>query len=232
MFGYSENIPDFVLTDSTNPFMRNVNRLRWIAAIYETPLWFPILLRYLGGRNAPTLRELRGFARGVMSGVQGKVLDVATGTATYGRHVASDKRTVFAIDILFEMLRKGREYSTREGVSNIHFSRANAEALPFADHTFDGCLFCGALHLFPDPKSTLFEVGRTLRPGSPIWVTTLVNRDDRAFQSRSKRKSDGKGEKMWVFQKSELPKMFAGVGFDRVETQAQGSLASITARKI
>jgi ubiquinone/menaquinone biosynthesis C-methylase UbiE len=163
--------------------------------------------------------------------VQGKVLDVATGTGTYGRHVASDERAVFGIDISFDMLRKGREYSIREGVCNIHFSRANAEALPFADHTFDGCLFCGALHLFLDPRSTLAEVGRTLKAGSPIWVTTLVSRDDGTFQPRRKDQDAGKGEMVRVFQKSELPEIFTGAGFDRVELQTQGSLASIIARK-
>ena len=89
-------IPDFLLVrpeESENPVLRDVDEFGKLAAVYETRLWFPLVLRLLGGWHASTPGELVAFARGMMSTVGGRVLDVATGTATYGRHVAGTERT-------------------------------------------------------------------------------------------------------------------------------------------
>ena len=156
-FPKRDDIPDFLLEapgDSADPFLRDVEDFGKLAAIYESPLWFPVMLRLLGGWNASSLSELVAFGRGLMDRVQGRVLDVATGTGTYGRHVAGRGRVVFGIDVSQHMLRKGQVFAQQEKVTHMHFARADAGALPFADGTFDGCMLCGSLHIFPDKART------------------------------------------------------------------------------
>jgi ubiquinone/menaquinone biosynthesis C-methylase UbiE len=53
------------------------------------------------------------------------------------------------------MLRKGQQFTQRKGVKNMKFARADGESLPFDDGVFDGCLFCGSLHVFPNTKRVL-----------------------------------------------------------------------------
>ena len=67
----------------------------------------------------------------------GMVLDVACGPGTLGRRIASSTRTVYGIDISWSMLRQGVAYVTQEGIGNVEFARASADALPFPDAFFN-----------------------------------------------------------------------------------------------
>jgi SAM-dependent methyltransferase len=227
-------IPDFLLVrpeESENPVLRDVDKFGKLAAVYETMLWFPLVLRLLGGWHASTLGELVAFARGMMSTVDGCVLDVATGTATYGRHVAGTERTVYGIDISLDMMRKGQAYAIREGVTGMNFSRASADALPFANDTFDGCLLCGSLHTFPDTRSALLEIGRTLKSGAPVWVTSLTWGDSGILKYDWMRRRMVESGKLKIYDVPTLQGILADAGFERIESEVQGSLVSITARK-
>jgi SAM-dependent methyltransferase len=230
-----EGIPDFLLEtpqESADPFLQDIDNFGWLAAIYETPLWFPIMLRLLGGKHASTLGELSAFGRGLMSGVYGPVLDVATGTGTYGRHVARTGRAVYGIDVSLDMIRKGQTYVRRDGVAGMHFARAHVDALPFADHIFAGCLLCGSLHIFPDTQRALVEVSRTLKPGAMMWVTTVVRGESGILKFERVRRRIEQNKKMRVFEITNFPHMLTDAGFEHVEVMTHGSLASITARKM
>lgn len=217
------DIPDFLLIkpeESKNPFLHGFGRI--LAPIYESPLWFPVVLKLLGGLDAPSLKDIVRMVRDKISPVEGLVLDVATGTGTYGRHTAGTGRKVCGIDISFEMLRKGKYFTKKEGVQNMNFARADGGTLPFGDKIFDGCLFCGSLHVFPDTVKVLKEVGRTLKSGAMVIVTTLIHGEKGLIKNAPSRPN------MKIFDLPDLQKDVYEAGFEKFEPRAFGCLLMFT----
>jgi len=221
------DMPDFLLVqpqESTNPFLHGFGKI--LAPIYESPIWFPIALKLLGGWDAPSLKDINKLVYDKMSSVEGVILDVATGTGTLGRHIAGTGRIVYGIDISWEMLRKGHDYTKSEGVQNMEFARADGESLPFGNCVFDGCLLCGCLHIFPDTHKILTEVGRTLKPGAPVVVTTVIHGEKGIYSNHQR-----KPKNMKIFDIQELKKSVYDAGFEHFEPQAHGCLLIFTMRK-
>jgi ubiquinone/menaquinone biosynthesis C-methylase UbiE len=54
--------------------------------------------------------------------------------------------------------------------SRIHWIRANALELPFADRSFDFVIAAGSLHHTPDARAGFMEACRVLRPGGRCFV--------------------------------------------------------------
>lgn len=97
----------------------------------------------------------------------GRVLDVATGTAgvAMGLAAATDANIV-GIDISEPMLERGRQRVYDAGLDQrIRLQHARAEAIPFADASFDVVTFTYLLRYVADPQATLVELARVLRPG-------------------------------------------------------------------
>ena len=62
-----------------------------------------------------------------------------------------------------------------EGVNNAFFRPGDANALPFADETFDAVLIANALHIMPRPEKALAEIYRVLKPGGQLFAPTFVH---------------------------------------------------------
>lgn len=228
VYPLNSDIPDFLPVqqqESSNPFLRGFGKI--LAPIYESPIWFPIVLKLLGGWGAPSLKDINRLVYERMSSVEGLVLDVATGTGTLGRHIAGTGRIVYGIDISFEMLRKGQVYTKREGIQKMNFARADGEALPFGKGVFDGCLLCGSLHIYPDTHKVLTEIGRTLKPGAPVVVTTLIHGEKGIYSDPRQ-----KAKNMKIFEIEELKKIVYEAGFENFEPQAHGCLLIFSMRKV
>jgi demethylmenaquinone methyltransferase/2-methoxy-6-polyprenyl-1,4-benzoquinol methylase len=107
--------------------------------------------------NAP--RSERPFA----------LLDIAGGTGDIAMQVvrsggAGTRATV--ADINGAMLAVGRERAAARGLDTVvTFTEANAEALPFADRTFDACTVAFGIRNVPRIPVALAEARRVLRPG-------------------------------------------------------------------
>ncbi len=90
------------------------------------------------------------------------VLDVATGTGLVARDVARRWRArVVGLDQSHGMLRRARERNAR-------VAGGTATQLPFRDETFDGLTFTYLLRYVDDPRATIAELVRVLRPGAPM----------------------------------------------------------------
>ncbi len=110
--------------------------------------------------------ELLGHApAGALSGK--RVLDLACGAGRGTAILASRAATVDGVDLSDVMLTAAR---AENGLPNVRFHQAAAEALPFDEATFDEA-FCNlGLMLFPEPTAALTEVRRVLKPGGRFHV--------------------------------------------------------------
>jgi ubiquinone/menaquinone biosynthesis C-methylase UbiE len=101
----------------------------------------------------------------VLGDVAGKdVLELGCGGAQWSVALARRGARVTGLDLSEEQIRHAEELARREGVS-VSLVCGSAEEAPFEDRSFD-VVFCdhGAM-TFADPRRTVPEVARLLRPG-------------------------------------------------------------------
>jgi ubiquinone/menaquinone biosynthesis C-methylase UbiE len=99
------------------------------------------------------------------------VLDVAAGngnaTLAAARHFAS----VTSTDYVPALLERGRERARAEGLE-VTFETADAEALPYADASFDVVLSTFGVMFAPDHDKASAEMLRVCRPGGRIGLAS------------------------------------------------------------
>lgn len=89
-----------------------------------------------------------------------QLLDVATGTGLIARLIVREHGCrVTGVDLTEAMLRRAHDVTR---------SAADANALPFADGSFDAVTFSYLFRYVDDPPSTLRELVRVLRPGGTL----------------------------------------------------------------
>ena len=99
------------------------------------------------------------------------VLDVASGTAAVAIELARalPARTVTGVDQSTEMLAAGRARVAQAGLeAQVELRPARAESLPFADAEFDALTFTYLLRYVDDPRATMHELVRIVRPGGVV----------------------------------------------------------------
>ena len=98
------------------------------------------------------------------------VLEVGVGTGLALPHYNSDKR-VTGIDLSKEMLRKARERTREDGLTNVQaLHEMDAEATSFDDHAFDIAVGMFVASVVPNPRRLLAEMRRLVRPGGDILL--------------------------------------------------------------
>ncbi|WP_049922082.1 class I SAM-dependent methyltransferase [Halopiger djelfimassiliensis] len=158
-----DDIPRFPVPDAESS---TGSTFDWLAPIYETPLWFRPLYRFVGGPTAPV--DDRSTVAELLDPDGRSVLDVACGTGRFTR--AIDAASVTGIDVSDGMLERARRY----GAGDARFARMSADRLWFDDGSFDRVACCWALHLLPDVEAALEEMRRVLRSDGSIAGTVLV----------------------------------------------------------
>jgi len=104
-----------------------------------------------------------------------RVLDVAGGTGNAAVPAALAGADVIASDLTPELFPAGREFAARHGAT-VAFEEGDAEALPYADESFDVVLSCVGVMFAPHHQRAADELLRVCRPGGRIgllsWTPT------------------------------------------------------------
>lgn len=227
-------IPDFILQDlshSSHPVFRRLWTFDILAPVYESLFWYNFYINLVGGLGSTSRKKLVRHVTEMVNINEGTLLDVACGPGILSRHMASPSLFVHGIDASMGMLRRGLLYTRRDQIRNMRFARAKVEALPFEDAFFDGAICGGALHLFVDPLLALREMGRSLREGAPLAVTTFINRQKGILRFSPIRRHVERHHGTHVFEIHDLEQYLSDSGFERFEPKIYGSLLLFRAQR-
>lgn len=134
--------------------------------------------------RGPAIEEER--AR-IVPRAHGAVLEIGVGSGLNLRHYDPKRvERVVGIDPSAELLARAQERA-RHGTLPVELVTAPAEALPFADETFDSALVTYSLCSVDDPMRALAEVRRVLRPGGELYFVEHGLSDERATQRWQRR---------------------------------------------
>ncbi|MFQ5398440.1 MAG: methyltransferase domain-containing protein [Anaerolineae bacterium] len=131
-------------------------------------------------------------------------LDVATSAGhtalTFAPHVSH----VVATDITPQMLLLAGKLAGEQGVGDLSLGAADAEALPFADRSFDLVTCRIAAHHFPDVGRFLAESARVLRPDGILAVVDNIVPGSHLRGKKARRQRDA-GRYVNAFEKLRDP---------------------------
>jgi MPBQ/MSBQ methyltransferase len=98
-----------------------------------------------------------------------RTLDVGAGTgfSTVGIVERVEPEAVTMLDQSRDQLRRAE---AKPEISGCRKLVGDAEALPFADDSFDRYVSCGSIEYWPDPARAIAEAHRVVRPGGTVLV--------------------------------------------------------------
>jgi SAM-dependent methyltransferase len=129
------------------------------------------------GGDATTRRALQLIA----AGPDDRLLDVASGKGDSAILAARELGcTVTGIDAGEAGVIEATRAAQAAGVAHrVTFQTGDAEALPFADGSFDAVLCECSLCLFGDKRGALSQIRRVLRPGGRVAIADVLAEHDR-----------------------------------------------------
>lgn len=119
-------------------------------------------------RSAKVIRFLE--QAGVRIG--GGILDAGCGGGGMPLSLAEEAERVVGIDLAPRFTDAGRRLAAERGLRNLHFVRADGQALPFQDAAFDIVLSHAVIEHVADASLYLREIARVLKPGGFVYLST------------------------------------------------------------
>lgn len=128
--------------------------------------WDDLVIAFLGPQGQAIIDHLQPQGNE-------RVLDIAAGTGEPGLRIAQliPQGRVVITDLAEDMLQVAVEKAARLGLNNVEFKEADANALPFADSSFDAVSCRLGYMFFPDMAQAAREMARVLKPGGRIATT-------------------------------------------------------------
>ncbi len=123
--------------------------------------------------DSEQLRRLLAFVAPAAGQV---ILDLGTGNGYVAMALAGMQPAcrVIAIDVATQAIATDSRRASEQGVINVEFLTYAGVDLPFTDDQFDAAVCRYAFHHLPQPETSLRELGRTLRPGSPLVLADAI----------------------------------------------------------
>lgn len=157
---------------------QQTTRARWVRR------WDRMAPRYDRGMDAAD-RYWFGDTRGwVCSRAWGQVLEVAVGTGLNFVHYPTEV-ALTGVDTSDGMLGQARDRARRLD-RPVRLQLGDAEALPFADASFDTVVCTFSLCAISDPSLALQEMTRVLRPGGHMLLADHVASSSAALRGLQK----------------------------------------------
>lgn len=144
---------------------------------FERAGWARAAASYADSFEAITRLFAKQLLEAIGAGPQTKVLDVACGSGYMTAMAAASGSQVEGVDFSPNMV----DAATRR-YRELIFQQADAEALPFADGTFDAVAIGFGVHHFPLPVRALVEARRVLRTGGRLGFTVWAYIDEHMIQ--------------------------------------------------
>ena len=131
--------------------------------------------------GVPDLLGIRKLRQRVLRQASGRVLEVAVGT---GKNLRYYRRgcQIIAVDLSREMLNIARKHAGKLSI-DVSLLLADAQALPFSDHSFDTVVSSLSSCTFPEPVIALQEMARVCRPQGKVLLLEH-GRSDRKWLAR------------------------------------------------
>jgi SAM-dependent methyltransferase len=102
-----------------------------------------------------------------------RILEVACGRGGFVRELARSGAHVTGCDFSLTALRVGQDkLRTLGNGSSAALIQGDAQALPFADESFDLVVSCETIEHVPEVRKALREMWRVARPGAKFFLTT------------------------------------------------------------
>ena len=179
---------------------------------------------FAGLRELHSRERIERLVNAIEPAPEVRALEIATGPGHVAMALAARCREVIGVDLTDAPLAIAERARSERGVANLHFQRADAEQLPFADGEFDVVLCRFAFHHFEDPAVPLLEMRRVCRAGGRVAVEDLVASEIPAraeFYNRFERLRDLSHTR--ALPMSELLRMFGDQGLE-IESVYTGEL--------
>jgi ubiquinone/menaquinone biosynthesis C-methylase UbiE len=100
------------------------------------------------------------------------VLDVAAGNGNATLAAARRFATVTSTDYVAELLDRGRRRAEADGLTNVTFEKADVEALPYANASFDAVLSTFGVMFAPNHARAAAEMLRVCKPGGRLGLAS------------------------------------------------------------
>ena len=128
----------------------------------QQQVWDQIAQSWNNFRQRPIL-ELKN-----LNWKEGKILDLGCGNC---RNLLAFKNLdCYGIDFSKNMLIEARKFTKKHNFK-VKLKQASIEKIPFEDNYFDYILAVAVLHHLKDPKTSVKEIYRVLKPGREAFIT-------------------------------------------------------------
>ena len=133
-------------------------------------------MRTTSGSPRRSRRSTSASSRGSSSGAGERFLDLACGTGGVALIAARAGADVVGLDISPDQLAKARAAAEDAGLT-IRFDEGDAQALPYADASFDAVASAFGVIFAPTTKRAADELTRVCRAGARIAITSWTDDD-------------------------------------------------------
>ncbi|MBL4707831.1 MAG: class I SAM-dependent methyltransferase [Flavobacteriales bacterium] len=106
------------------------------------------------------------------------VLDLGCGSGRWTKYMADKAKFIEAVDPSEAVFSAARAYND---LSNVRFTQAGVDTIPFEDNSFDFVISLGVLHHIPDTGKALKSLLRKLKSGGHALIYLYYALDNRGF---------------------------------------------------